>query len=212
MSKTDGYITVSKAGFGEYEEKHSRFLAAALPCESEEAANRIIAEYKKKYFDARHNVYAYVLKDKTSRFSDDGEPHGTAAKPVLDLILSGGITDVIIIVTRYFGGTLLGTGGLVRAYTQSAKEALENAVLCEMSPCVCLKTVCGYSDYNLLISMLSKYGCEITNTVFGHETEVYYSIKSKLLSEFETALSEKFAGKLECEHISDNFLKKDLKK
>ena len=212
MRKTDGYLTVAKNGFGEYEEKHSRFLAAVLPCQSENEANELLAQYRKKYFDARHNVYAYVLKDKTARFSDDGEPHGTAGKPILDIILGNSLCDVMVIVTRYFGGTLLGTGGLVRAYTQSTKAALDNATLCEMIPCVTAKTVCTYSDYNTLMPMLLKYECEITDTVFENDTTVYYKIKSDSAVRFEASLSEKFAGKLKFEQISGGFLKKILKK
>jgi len=116
------YKTVSKEGTAEIVEKKSRFIASVKPVSTEEEALEFVSQVKAKYRDARHNVYAYVVTENNiSRFTDDGEPSGTAGAPVLDVILKEGLTDVAIVVTRYFGGTLLGTGGLVRAYGKSAK-------------------------------------------------------------------------------------------
>ena len=122
------YTTIEGSNTAEYEEKHSRFIAVCFHCESEAEASELIAAQKSKYWDARHNVYAYLLQDGTARFSDDGEPHGTAGKPMLDVILGSGVTDVAVVVTRYFGGILLGTGGLVRAYSDATQKAIENCI------------------------------------------------------------------------------------
>ena len=118
---------VIKEGTSEIVEKRSRFIGRLIRVSSEEEIDSIIKETKKKYFDARHNCFAYVLGN-TKRASDDGEPQGTAGKPILEVIEKNELADSLIIVTRYFGGTLLGTGGLVRAYTQAAVDALNNAV------------------------------------------------------------------------------------
>lgn len=120
---------VLEGGMGEIVEKKSRFIASVFPVHDEEEALSIIEGMKKKYWDARHNCYAFVLGDnkEIQRYSDDGEPGGTAGKPMLDILLAENITDCLVIVTRYFGGTLLGTGGLVRAYQQAAREGIDNS-------------------------------------------------------------------------------------
>ena len=121
--------TILRAGNGEVEEKRSRFLATAIHCESEEEALSFIEGVKKKYYDARHNCYAYIIGEKgeLERASDDGEPQKTAGQPILSVLRGADLKNVCCVVTRYFGGTLLGTGGLVRAYTDSARLAVEDA-------------------------------------------------------------------------------------
>ena len=130
------YVILAETGNGYYEEKRSRFPAAAYPVRSEEEAAALIAAEKKKTYDARHHCWAYVLgpNRETVRFSDDGEPSGTAGKPILEVLLGRGVRDALIIVTRYFGGTLLGTGGLVRAYTAASQDALDHAVTALVLP------------------------------------------------------------------------------
>ena len=122
----DRYDTVYRGGTGEYAEKKSRFIAEVFPVNSEEEAFSYLEKVKKRYWDARHHCWAYILgrNPASERMSDDGEPAGTAGKPILEVIRGRGLTDVFVVVTRYFGGTLLGTGGLVRAYTAAASEAL----------------------------------------------------------------------------------------
>ena len=119
--QVESYQTVYRGGMGEIIEKKSRFIAEVYPIESEEQAAQILEETRKKYWDARHHCWAYVLgrNPAAERMSDDGEPAGTAGKPILEVIRGRKLTDVLVIVTRYFGGTLLGTGGLVRAYTSA---------------------------------------------------------------------------------------------
>ena len=131
---TEQYKTVYEGGEGEIVEKKSRFIATVRPVETEEEALAFIEEMKKKYWDARHNCSAYVLGEQQElmRCSDDGEPSQTAGKPMMDVLTGAGLTNVAVVVTRYFGGTLLGTGGLVRAYTQAAKEGLADAGIATM--------------------------------------------------------------------------------
>ena len=125
------YKTVYEGGVGEIIEKKSRFIATVIPCEDEETALQFIEATKKKYWDASHNCSAYTvgLNHELERCSDDGEPQKTAGRPMLDVLLNEGIHNVCVVVTRYFGGTLLGTGGLVRAYQAAVKEGLENSVI-----------------------------------------------------------------------------------
>ena len=208
----ESYITVANGASAEYTEKRSRFIAQVFFCDSEQMASDIIAAQKKKYFDAKHNVYAYILKDNTARFSDDGEPKGTAAKPILDVIEGSKIVNVLIVVTRYFGGTLLGTGGLVRAYSTCAGDALNNAELCEMCPCVRAKIECSYSNYNSLQVLLSSYDCEISGTAFEANTTVEFLIKSELFEAFCEDLREKFASRLMVQKIKEEYFAVKIKK
>ena len=132
-------------------EKKSQFIAIAVPINSEEEALEIIKQRKKKYADATHNVYAYTLGDGTlSRYSDDAEPQGTAGMPALNAIRMSGITDVCVVITRYFGGILLGAGGLVRAYGKSAAMGIESAHPIEMLYCSIYVVKCDYSTYGKL--------------------------------------------------------------
>ena len=141
------YFVVSESGQGEIVEKKSRFIAHVLPVNSEEQAIRYIEKIKKHYWDARHNCYAFVIgkNNEVQRFSDDGEPQGTAGKPILEVLNVNHIHDALIIVTRYFGGTLLGTGGLVRAYGGAAKEGLKAAKIEQVCEGVSFRL---HTDYN----------------------------------------------------------------
>ena len=132
--KEDSYRVLLAGGQGEYVEKKSRFIATLQKCESEEEAFLFIEKIKKKYWDARQNCYAFVIgaKGEVARYSDDGEPGGTAGRPMLEVLNGEGICNAAVVVTRYFGGVLLGTGGLVRAYTQAVKEGLKNSSLGRM--------------------------------------------------------------------------------
>lgn len=124
------FKSIEKEAEAEIVEKKSRFISQIFAVNSKEEAEQVLANVKKKYYDAKHNCYAYIV-DNIEKCSDDGEPSGTAGAPMLDLLKNNGLNNIIVVVTRYFGGTLLGTGGLVRAYTESAKKALENAKMIE---------------------------------------------------------------------------------
>lgn len=143
------YKTVKQYGEGEIEEKKSRFLGKIKPVETEEEALKFIEEIKKQYWDARHNCYAYIIGEHSEcvRCSDDGEPSGTAGKPMLEVLQNQELKNTVAVVTRYFGGTLLGTGGLVRAYTQAVQEALKEAQIATMTPVSVMNV---QTDYNAI--------------------------------------------------------------
>ena len=141
------YKIVYHGGEGEIVEKKSRFIATVCPVNSEEDAVEFIEKTKKKYWDARHNCHAFVIgeRNEISRCSDDGEPSGTAGKPMLDVLLGNELHNVCVVVTRYFGGTLLGTGGLVRAYSKAVQEGLANSLIIQKVLGCKMKI---YTDYN----------------------------------------------------------------
>lgn len=143
------YNTVFKGGIGEIVMKKSRFIATVSPVESEEAALDFIQQLKKKYWDATHNCYAYIIgiKNPIMRCSDDGEPSKTAGKPMLDVLVAKDLTNLVVVVTRYFGGTLLGTGGLVKAYQSATIEGLNNCVIIRKEPGIHMQLT---TDYNLV--------------------------------------------------------------
>ncbi len=199
------YTTVSESSFGEYEEKRSRFIGQLTHVESEEQAAEVVAAVCKKHYDARHNCYAYILKDGTARFSDDGEPHGTAGKPMLDVLKCSGIVDAVLVVTRYFGGVLLGTGGLVRAYSSAAKAAVESAdraVMCRL--CVC-SVKCGYSALEYLKKLIDMGGGVITDTEFTDEVDVVFEMRVADRAVFADTLREAFSGSLEIKDKGEKF-------
>jgi uncharacterized YigZ family protein len=175
---------VFEEGNGEVIEKKSRFISLLVPVESEEKANEIIERTKKKYWDARHNCYAYIIGSNAQicRYSDDGEPQGTAGKPMLEVLLNENITNVLVIVTRYFGGTLLGTGGLVRAYQQSVKEAIENALIAEEKDGIMLKVISDYTG----AGKIQRLGSKPEEGIFIRESEYTDKVETVLLTEITT--------------------------
>ena len=172
------YITVKDESRSEYSEKHSRFLGFLVPCGDEGEAAKAIADKRKEYWDARHAVYAYVLADGTARFSDDGEPHGTAGKPVLEILKSSGIKNAALIVVRYFGGILLGTGGLVRAYTAAASLAVESAEKYKIFEGDEYSVSLSYGDYDRFAFLLKEAGAGIESTDFKDSVTVRFSVAS----------------------------------
>ncbi len=142
------YLTILTGGEGEIVEKRSRFIATVRPVETEEEANLFWEEMKKKYYDARHNCFAFQLKGNPPivRSSDDGEPSGTAGKPMLEVITGMGLYNIAVVVTRYFGGTLLGTGGLVRAYTNATKEGILQSQVIEKKQVQKIEVLTDYQD------------------------------------------------------------------
>ena len=147
---------------GEIVEKKSRFIANVFPVDSEEQALEIIEKIKKQYWDARHNCFAFVIgkNNEVQRFSDDGEPQGTAGKPILEVLTKGNIHNTLIIVTRYFGGTLLGTGGLVRAYGQSSKAAIENSRLLRVCEGVSFSVTTDYNSIGKIKYIIAQMNIE----------------------------------------------------
>ena len=140
------FYEIEFPGEGEYTDRKSRFIGHALPVRSEEEAMVLIDQIRRKYWDARHNCYAFVIGNGITRSSDDGEPSGTAGRPILEVINGANIRNILIVVTRYFGGTLLGTGGLIKAYTEASKEAIQNTSLKRIMPASRIEIVCDYND------------------------------------------------------------------
>ncbi|MBR4909763.1 MAG: YigZ family protein [Clostridia bacterium] len=173
------YVTALEESSGEYVEKHSKFLGFLIPCKSEEEAIAAINAKRKEFWDARHAVYAFILKDGTTRFSDDGEPHGTAGKPVLDILKSSGLKNALIVVVRYFGGILLGTGGLVRAYSAAATAALGACRKTRVTEGDRYSVSVAYGDYDKLMFVLKEAGAQILSADFTDTVDLSFSISSE---------------------------------
>ena len=202
----ESYITVKHLSYFEYEDKKSVFIGQACPVSTEADAIAFIDSVKKRYPDARHHVYAYVLRENSAmRFTDDHEPAGTAGMPVLDVIRKNGCTDMIIVVTRYFGGTLLGTGGLVRAYTASALGALEAAEIIRYDIYTTLKMSVSYSDYGKITTTLSDLGFRIEDTIYDTGVTLQGRIVKNCLDELKSNLIELTAGRIDMDIISEEF-------
>ncbi len=170
----DAYHTVYRGGSGEIVEKKSRFIAEVFPVTSEEEAMQYLEEARKRYWDARHHCWAYVLGRNPSaeRMSDDGEPAGTAGKPILEVIRGRQITDVLVIVTRYFGGTLLGTGGLVRAYTASAAEGLQHSEIITRFHGFKLRIAADYTSLGKIQYLLAQRKICILESMYTDKVEL----------------------------------------
>ena len=172
------FTTVSREAHIEFEEKRSIFLGHAIRTDTEEEAQEFIKKIKKEYADATHNVFAYMMQGELiARYSDDGEPQGTAGMPTLDVIRKSGVRNVCVVVTRYFGGTLLGAGGLVRAYSHSASLALEAAGIITYEPYGEFELRCGYSEYQKYNVILASCGALIDSTDFGADVCVRFAVK-----------------------------------
>ena len=192
----DRYTTVHKEGVFEYEDRKSVFIGTAVPVSSEEEALSFISFIKKKYPDARHHVYAYVLRENSiMRFTDDREPQGTAGMPVLDAIRKRGCTDVAIVVIRYFGGTLLGTGGLVRAYSAAAVGALEAAEIITYDIYSLTDIVVSYSDYQKITPLLSEHEYRIDETFYTDSVIIKGRIPKNNLEALIKSITEITSGR-----------------
>ena len=199
------YLTISGQSSGELTVERSRFIAAARHVESEKEALDFIAEKKAEYHDAKHNCYAYVLRDGISRFSDDGEPHSTAGKPMLEIIEGEKIYDVCVVVTRYFGGVLLGTGGLVRAYSSATREALASAVRLSLEECAVYEIVCPYSDYDYIQKIIAKSG-KIESSDFTDCVKIITAVKQTETAVFEETLEKTFRDRINFKKIGEKVL------
>ena len=196
------YKIVYKPGTGEIVEKKSRFISNVYNIENEEEVSTYISAIKKKYWDARHNCYAFVLGDNNQiqRCSDDGEPNGTAGKPILEVLLRSEIHNCIIIVTRYFGGTLLGTGGLVRAYGIAAKIGLENSTILEKRFGNILKIVTDYNGLGKVQYITGQMELDILEIVYSDIVSITIVISVDIMNEFENKVTEALAGKVVLEN------------
>lgn len=199
-------VTLGKEASAEFEEKRSVFIGHAKPVETEEEALAFIKAKKAEFSDARHNVWAYRLRgDVVVRCSDDGEPQGSAGVPVLDALRKSGVSDAVIVVTRYFGGILLGAGGLVRAYSHTAHLAIEAAGIVTYERYSDLSFTCSYSDYQRYQAELPKYGARIDDASFSDTVGVRFSIKSEDVEAVCLRIREMSGGKIEPELLGTRF-------
>lgn len=188
------YKTVKLKTSAEFTEKKSVFIGYISPVSSEDDAKAFISEIKKKHADATHNVYAYILEGtEIARFSDDGEPGGTAGMPVLEVLKREGVCGVCVVVTRYFGGILLGAGGLVRAYAKAAKLAVDAAGICEFRPFVTFTLSVGYSDFEKIKKELDTYGVKLDSCDFAEKVVFSLAVDQQKYSEFEKFVND-FTG------------------
>ncbi|MBQ5800425.1 MAG: YigZ family protein, partial [Clostridia bacterium] len=183
-------------GSSTFEDRKSVFIGNALPVKNEKEAIEFVKKIKSEYPDARHNVYAYVTRDNSiTRYSDDGEPQGTAGMPVLDVIRKSECTDVAIVVTRYFGGILLGTGGLVHAYTEAAKLALLDAEVITLKMHDIYKISCTYSEYSKIKFKIDTLGYKMTDVNFSDNVDFLVAVPETDSEKLYKELTELSAGK-----------------
>ena len=208
------YLTLKIENSDEFTVKHSRFIGYAKPVSTQEEAVAFINQIKSKHWDATHNVYAYILREgQTRRYSDDGEPQGTAGIPVLDVLQKEGLTDCCVVVTRYFGGILLGGGGLVRAYSHAAKLAVDSGEVIKMSMCVRASCTCDYAFYGKLASLVPECGGIIENSDFTDTVTVVFNMPEELYGSFCAELTEASFGKVSSSELERVFmLNKNFKK
>ena len=198
MAERNAYFTIYRGGTGEVVEKKSRFIGETARVTDEEQAAAFVEGIRKHYYDARHHCFAYVIgaDGKLMRAADDGEPQGTAGKPMLEVLTGRGLANTIVVVTRYFGGTLLGTGGLVRAYSASAKKAVEAANIINMIRCSVCTLVCDYNRYGKVSSLIPQSGGIIDESSFGSDVSITFHIRSDYLERFNRLLADATCGEL----------------
>ncbi|MEE3428735.1 MAG: YigZ family protein [Ruminococcus sp.] len=207
---SDSYKTVKEFSSGEFVEKRSRFIGWAKPVKTEAEALDFINKIKKEHWDARHNCYAYTLREgSVKRYSDDGEPQGTAGVPMLDVLTKNEIEDVVVVVTRYFGGVLLGTGGLVRAYSKAAKIALDAAKVITMSVCSECTLSCNYNQYGKLNTLILNDGAVIDGTDFSDNVTLKFHIPSDRLNSLEKNIADATAGTVKVEIVDEKYFEID---
>ena len=193
----DEYLVPTGFGEDEFIEKKSRFIGRVWPVETEEAALEKIQEMKKQHYDATHNCWAYIIKDGPAQFSDDGEPGGTAGMPMLQVLQKEGMYNLVCVVTRYFGGILLGAGGLVRAYTKGAKIAVEAAGKSMKRVWTVLYVPCPYNYYERVKLTVEAFGGIIRSTDFGAEVELEILLPEAQAQPFLEKLTDLSAATIE---------------
>ena len=201
----DEYLVPSEYGEDEFIEKKSRFIGRIWPVETEEEALARIQEMKKKHYDATHNCWAYIIRDGAVRFSDDGEPGGTAGMPMLQVLQREGLYNAVCVVTRYFGGILLGAGGLVRAYTKGAKIAVDAAGKSMKRVWTVLYVPCPYSFYERVRLEVEAFGGIVRKADFGAEVELELLFPEAKTQEFLDRLTDMTAGTVESMEIGQEY-------
>lgn len=194
-----------EGGVGEYEEKKSRFIATVRPCETEEEASAFIEEIKKKYWDARHNCSAYVIgtRGELTRCSDDGEPSETAGRPMLEVLLGSGVRNVAVVVTRYFGGVLLGTGGLVRAYTQAVQAGLEACTVGNMRFGHELQVVTDYNGIGKILYLLENGGLKPAAVEYTEKVTLTIVVPAENAEGLRKSITDATGGRAELQKLRE---------
>lgn len=203
--KPDGYKVLLEGGEGVYEEKKSRFIATIRRCESEQEAVAFIEEMKKKYWDARHNCSAFVIgsRGELTRCSDDGEPGGTAGRPMLEVLTGEGLRNVAAVVTRYFGGVLLGTGGLVRAYTQAVKSGLNNCSIGRMRAGYEVEVTTDYNGIGRILYLLGNMGIEPVSADYAENVVLRIRVPVENLERLREEMVEATSGRVVFEKVQE---------
>lgn len=178
----------------EFTEKRSRFIGHLLPVETEEQAREFIAQMKKKYYDARHNCWCYLIGSDLLRYGDDGEPQGTAGQPMLNVFRRENVTNVVCVVTRYFGGILLGAGGLTRAYSKSARDALAAAGVAEMGLWAAAEIPCPYALFERVKGEVAAQGGTVDEAEYGADIRLKVSLPAEDTAALQERLTELSAG------------------
>jgi len=206
------YKTIEAFAQAQFTEKRSIFIGALMPAKTEQEALDFIAKIKSENREATHNVYAYIIREgNLRRFSDDGEPSGTAGRPVLEVLEKEGLTNVAAVVTRYFGGTLLGAGGLVRAYTRAVKDAVDASAILVMRPAAVIELHTDYTLYGKLLYILPNYSASVEKSEFGSDIFLQIVLPKTQLEAFGKELGELSSGAVsptliaeEYRHIPEN--------
>ena len=190
------YTTLAGEGVDEFEEKRSLFIGHAKHVTSEEEAQEFVKQKKKEYSDATHNCWAYLLKGGiVARYSDDGEPQGTAGVPMLEAIRKSGVSDCVVVVTRYFGGILLGAGGLVRAYSHGTSIALNAAKIVTYEKYTELSLDCTYSDYQKYAVVLPTFDAIVDDTDFSDRVVIKFAVKETVVEALTSKITEMSGGR-----------------
>ena len=199
------YLVPTQFGEDEFYEKKSHFIGRVWPVETEEEALEKIQQMKKQHYDATHNCWAYIIRDGAVRFSDDGEPGGTAGMPMLQVLQREGLQNIVCVVTRYFGGILLGAGGLVRAYTKGAKIAVDAAGKSIKRVWTVVYVPCPYPFYERVRLEVSAFGGIIRQTDFGAEVELELLFPQEKTNEFLERLTDLTSGTVEGMEIGQEY-------
>ncbi len=190
------YTTLSREGSASLVEKRSEFIGYAKPVSSEEEAVAFVTSIKKKHADARHNVFAYVLRGGAlKRYSDDGEPQGSAGMPVLDVICKSGLDGAVVVVTRYFGGILLGTGGLVRAYSAAASAAITDAGIITYEEVIVFRLRLSYTDHARVQNEFARFGIEAEESEFGADVILTMTSPTDSFDNFKVKMKDLTGGR-----------------
>lgn len=202
----EDYLVPGGQAQAEYIEKKSRFIGQVFPITTEQEAKATIERVRRQHYDARHNCWCYILKSGQKRYSDDGEPQGTAGQPMLNVFQREGVENVVCVVTRYFGGVLLGAGGLTRAYARSAKDALDAAGKARMRLWSAVTVDCPYPMLERLKLLAAAHGGTVEGTDFGAAVSIRILLPQENAAGFDAALTELSAGTMTARREGERFL------